>query len=1140
MKCPKCQAGNRAEAYFCRACGNRLEAACPVCGNLNTPRGGYCDECGHALRKREERPATDSCHPRSHTPDSQAEKPLATRKPIEDERKLVTVLFADVVNYTSISHKLDPEQVHEIMNGCVRILTDEIRRYGGIVNQFTGDGVMALFGAPVAHEDHARRACQAALTIRRALGGYGEKVEGDYGVEFRIRMGLDSGHVVMGSIGNDPRMEYTAVGDATNQAFRMQGMAEPGTVVVSGHTERLARDFFEFESLGKVPVKGREEPQEVFELRRARAVETRIEAAVAKGLTRFVGRERELEFLRAAYEKAREGSGRVVGVAGEAGVGKSRLVLEMKKSLPAGEYTLLEGGCLHYGDHTPYLPILDVLKAYFNLNEGDPEPTVKKKLRGKIGEPDETIVGALPALHEILSLEVEDEEHLRLGPQQRRERAFEAIRHLLTRESRRKPLVLALEDLHWIDKTSQEFLDDLIEWLQSARILLILLYRPEYAHPWAGKSCYSEIPVGQLPMQGSEELVEAILEGGEPAPELRGLILERAAGNPLFTEELVHSLLESGSIRREGNRYVLSGQVSEIEVPETIEGVIASRMDRLEDSLKWIVQVASVMGDKFAFGILETITGPGEDLKGSLLDLQGLEFIYEKRPFPELEYVFKHALTREVAYKSLLRKRRKDLHGRIGHAIERTHADRLEDYYETLAYHYSSSGNTERARRYLTLSGDKAANIYAGWEALRFYREAIQALDARPETEETKREKLKLYFSMLNPLMFLNYPEGTLEILESAERLSRELGDEWSLASVYGRMGLYHALKGNLLLGIEYAEKCSSGGESVENIQAMAQVAGETCFTHFATGDFLKVAEVAGRVLDLLGEHGGDKSSFFSRFNVYSQLSGLRGSALGFLGRFGEAGAVLQKGLDKALELDDKYGIAFTEFFHAAVFFWQGDGENTAAHVEKAIEAGEEMGIDLWVGVARSLLGAGNLFLGRHEPARSHAETGLEIQKERGIPVLLPLCYGVSAVVHSALGDLRTAGERAEEALKLAREFGTRAYEGWARMVLGSILWKSDPAEDGVAEEQILRGISMLEELEARAWSAQGYLFLGELFARTRRTEKALENLKHAEGLYRKMGLDSRHYWPALTRELIAKTEPAAGVKQGSRLTPVT
>jgi len=1116
MKCPKCQAKNRPEAYFCKACGNRLEVSCPACGNINTPHSRYCDKCGHDLRESDDCPA------------------------IEDERKLVTVLFADVVNYTSISYRLDPEQVHEIMNGCVGILMDEIRRYGGIINQFTGDGVMALFGAPVAHEDHAQRACHAALAIDGALEGYREKVERDYGVEFRMRMGLDSGLVVVGSVGDDPRTEYTAVGDATNQAFRMQGMAEPGRVVVSGHTQRLARDFFEFESLGKVPIKGKEERQEVFELHRAGTVETRIEAAATKGLTRFVGREREMEFLRQAYEKVREGSGQVVGIVGEAGVGKTRLILEMKKSLPVGEHTLLEGGCLHYSGQTPYLPILDVLKSYFDLNETDSEATVKKKLRGKIRELDETILGVLPALHEVLSLEVEDEEHLRLGPQQRRERGFEAIRDLLIRESRRKPLVLTLEDLHWVDKTSQEFLDYLIGWLQSARILLILLHRPEYAHTRGGKSYYSRIRVDRLSAEGSAELVEALLGPGEVAPELRGLILDRAAGNPLFVEELTFSLLESGSIKKEDTRHVLSGNPSEIQVPETIQGIIASRLDRLEDGLKRIVQVASVIGSKFAFGILETITGSGEDLKGSLLDLQGLEFIYEKGHSPELEYTFKHALSQEVAYNSLLLKRRKDLHDRIGHAIERIHEDRLEDVYEMLAHHYSRSENTVRAHRYLTLSGDKAASIYSGWEALGFYREAIQSLDTLPETEETKKQKLKVYLSMLNALWFLNYPGGSLEILENAERLSRELGDERSLATVYGRMGFYHTLKGNLLLGIEYCEKCSNGAEGTEAIEAMAQMAGETCFTHFAAGDYLRVVDTAGRVLQLLGEHRGDKDSVFPRFNVYSQLSGFCGSSMGFLGRFDEARAVLQMGLENAFELDDKYGIGFVEFFHAAIFFWQGDGENTVAHAQKAIKAAEEIGVELWLGVARSLLGAGQLFLGRHETARSHIETGLETQKERGIAVLLPVCYCVSAVVHSTLGDLRTARERAVESLKLAQEFGTRAYEGWARMLLGSSLWKLNPTETHFAEEQLCQGISILEELETRPWSAQGYLFLGELFAHAGQGEKALENLKQAEEMYREMGLDSRHYWLALTQELLAKLEPEAGVKQRLCLPRVT
>jgi class 3 adenylate cyclase len=590
-----------------------------------------------------------------------------------------------------MAEKLDPEEVHQIMDGCFKILMDEVHRYEGTINQFTGDGIMALFGAPVAHEDHAQRACHATLSIQKAIAEYGKGLKDNRGVEFKMRIGLNSGPVIVGSIGDDLRMDYTAVGDTTNLAARMEGMANPGTILGTDHTHKLAQDFFQFESLGKVEVKGKEEPVDAFELKKASEVETRIEAAAAKGLTKFTGRKNSMAALMEAYDKAKSGSGQVVGIVGEAGVGKSRLLIELRNKLAKEEYTYLEGRCLHYGGSMAYLPIHDILKSYFDIKEEDQEDIIKKKLADKILQFEKRLKSALPSFQAILSLKVEDDAYLQLEPAVKKIRTFEAIRDLLVCESENKPVVFVVEDLHWIDSISEEFLNYLIDWLAGTHILLILLYRPEYTHQWGSRSYYSKIGMDQLTTKSSAQLVQNILEGGDVVPELKELILNRAGGNPLFVEELTHSLLENGTIQKKNHQYVLTSNASDIHVPETIQGIIAARMDRIEDSLKRIMQVASVIGREFAYRILQTIMGMREELKSSLINLQGLELIYEKSLFPELEYIFKHALTREVAYNSLLQKRRKEIHEKIGGAIEALYPGRLEEYYELLAYHYMKS-----------------------------------------------------------------------------------------------------------------------------------------------------------------------------------------------------------------------------------------------------------------------------------------------------------------------------------------------------------------------------------------------------------------------------------------------------------------
>jgi len=748
MKCSNCQTVNPETRKFCRECGAKLSHICPQCGYENLTEDKFCGECGHALANSEADHPIDYSQPQSYTPKILADKIITMRGYIEGERKLVTVLFTDVVNYTSISEKLDPEEVHRVMDGCLKILMDQIHRYEGTIDKFTGDGVMALFGAPVAHEDHAQRACYAALAIQIAIVEYSKTIQQECGVEFKVRVGLHSGPVIVGSVGNDLRMDYTAIGDTTNLASRMESMAKQGTVLVSADTHKMARDFFKFGPQGKIKVKGKDKPVEVYELIEAGEVETRIGAAARKGLTQFVGRNKEIESLKETFEKAQSGSGQIIGIVGEAGVGKSRLLLELRGMLVPEQYTYIESECLHYGVSMAYLPLLDVLRQYFDIKEGEREFVIKKRMAEKISQLDGKLKDILPPLHELLSLTVEDDGYFKLEPLQKREKIFEAMRNLLLRESANRPLILAIENIHWVDRTSEEFLTYLVGWLAHARIMLVLLYRPEYTHQWASKSYYSQIGVDQLSASASAELVQSILREGEVVPELRDLITTRAGGNPLFMEEFTHTLMENGSIQKKDNQYVLTTKASEIQIPDNIQGIIAARMDRLEDNLKSTMQVASVIGRDFAYRILQTITGMREELKSYLLNLQGLEFIYEKNLFPELEYNFKHALTQEVAYNSLLLKRRRDIHEKIGSAIETLYSDRLEEFYEMLAHHYSRSENLEKAYQYLKLSGEKTSQHYSNRESFRFYKEAIGVLNKLPDIEENKRRMIEVLLLM--------------------------------------------------------------------------------------------------------------------------------------------------------------------------------------------------------------------------------------------------------------------------------------------------------------------------------------------------------------------------------------------------------
>jgi class 3 adenylate cyclase/tetratricopeptide (TPR) repeat protein len=949
MKCPKCQFENREDADFCLNCGEKFGIICPQCGRMLPSLAKFCDKCGQAFGELKAAPHIDYSQPKSYTPKFLAEKILDTRSSIEGERKLVTVLFVDVANYTSISEKLDPEEVHQIMDGCFKVLMDEIHRYEGSIDKFTGDGVMALFGAPVAHEDHAQRACYAALAIQKAMGEYGDKIEKDCGVEFKMRVGLNSGTVIVGSVGNDLRMDYTAIGDTTNLASRMETNAKPGTVLVSSDTYKIARDFFKFKTLGEIKVKGKEEPVEAYQLIEASEVETRIEASVARGLTRFVGREREIAALQEAFEKAQSGSGQVMGIVGEAGVGKSRLLLELRGALREKEYTHLEGHCLHYGGSMAYLPFLDVLRSYFDIKEGEREFVIKKKMADRITQLDDKLEGILPPLYEILSLKVEDEEYPKLDLQKKREMTFEAIRDLLIRESQDRPIILALDDLQWIDKTSEEFLTYVIGWLASARILLIILYRPEYTHQWASKSYYSQIGVDQLSTDTSAELVQSLLVGGDVAPELRELILTRAAGNPLFMEEFTHTLLENGAIEKKDHQYVLSRKASDIQVPDTIQGIIAARMDRLEDNLKRTMQVASVIGRDFAYRILQTITGMQEELKSHLLNLQGLEFIYEKSLFPELEYIFKHALTQEVAYNSLLVKRRKEIHERIGKAIEELYPEKLEDFYESLAFHFKQGESIDKALYYLIKSGEKSYDRYAVEESHQHFKEAFEILSTkRSRTKEEDCLLIDLLIKWAYVFFFRGDFRGLNDLLNAHKDLAESLDDKARLGMFYAWLGLAIYARGKVKDSYEYLNKALNLGEETGDQQLIGYAYTGLTWTCAELG--LPDEAIA------YGEKAQEISqSFKSDHYLYFESQGGLGVAYSFMGATKRALASGEAILEYGQRHASIRSLVMGHYITGVAYELGGDLTSAIESLRQAVEISADPFYDQF---ARSALGA--------------------------------------------------------------------------------------------------------------------------------------------------------------------------------------
>ncbi len=1054
-------------------------------------------------------------------PTSLKERILSSRASMEGERKQVTVLFADVSSFTSMSEKLDPEEVHGLISEALVPVSEEIHRFEGTIVQFLGDGVMALFGAPIAHEDAPQRALHAALGIRERTREYAAKLK-PRGIEFDMHIGLNSGLVMVGKIGDDLTMEYTAMGDTVNLASRLTSLAQPGTIFVSENTYRLTEGYFEFKALGEIEVKGKKQPVKAYQVLNLGKAKTRLGVSEMRGLTPFVGRQKELDQLVECYEQAKRGQGQVVGIVGEPGVGKSRLLLQLRSVLPQGEYNYLEGQCLHYGEAMAYLPIVSALRTYFDIEEGEAELISQKKLKRRISELDERLMVMLPPLQDLLFLQVQDEAYLKLEPQKKREKAFEAMWSLIIRESQNRLVILALEDLHWIDRASEEFLNYLIGRLSGAHVLLLLAYRPEYKNPWTSKTYYSQIRVEELSPETSAEMVQAMLKGVKAAPDLTRLVLDKSAGNPLFMEEFTRTLIERGYVQRRNGQYQLTVKPSDIQVPETVQGIIAARIDRLEEELKEIMQTASVIGRDFSYRILQAIMGTQRDLEGCLLNLQALEFIYERSLFPDPEYVFKHALTQQVAYSSLLLKKRKEIHERIGQAIEGLYPDRLAEFYEMLAYHYSRADSPDKAYHYLKLSADKATRNYANREALGFYQAIIAILNNQPDTEEKKRREVEILLGMANTMGCLAYPEGSIDTLESGERLSRQVGDDKSLAHFLNLLSIYHSLKGDQVTALRYAEDCFERAEAAHDVEQIAGAGTLVCMSHIVEGEFCKIAEVAPRAIAVI-ETTGRRSEFtMVGINAYPALCSVYGVAVAHLGDFVEGEAMCERGLRFALEIKDLGSAGWVEHFYAYTCALKGDGRRTVIHGQNAVRHLNQSQFLPMVGSAHFALGYGYLFSGDLVAAQEQARKGLEIERACGIFIGqdASLFYALMCMIHHDLGDWEKARSCAEEGFTMAQEGRDKWGKGRLNVLLGRELAKQDPSQSSRAEEYILQGIKIHEEGKVRTYSSQGYLFLGELYADTGRKEEALIALQKAQGMFREMGID---YWLARTEKALEK-----------------
>jgi len=1107
MKCPKCQSVNDKKARYCLECGQKIELRCPSCGHLTPGSANYCSECGGDLTK------TFGLTP--YTGGSILPSAIT-----DHERKHVTILFSDLSGYTAMTEKLDPEEVKEIMDRIFGKISRVVVKYEGFIEKFVGDAVMAIFGVPKVHEDDPVRAIRAAREIHNLIKEVSPSLEKIIGRPLYMHTGIKTGLVVAQDI-NCERGTHGVLGDTINVAFRLSSLAKTDEILVGLETHHQAEGYFNFAKLEPTKVKGKEEPIQIYRVLSPREAPAKIHRL--SGLrSELIGRKAEMDQLQEAVMNLKQGRASCFSIIGDAGTGKSRLVEEFRNSLDPESVRWREGHAYAYSQNIPYFPLIDLLNRAWQVAEGDPPDLVRRKVekgtKAILGERKD-LTPYIGSLYSLSYPEIE-----KVSPDQWKAKLHEALYLLLAIICKRSPTVICIEDLHWADPSSVELLRNILIDMKYS-VMILCIYRPSFSL-FAGRqrddsSFYHEIHLQDLSLQDTQSMVESLLKTQSIPGQLQSFLKDKAEGNPFYLEEVINSLIETEILIQDQGAWKLTRVLTEKDIPSTVQGVISARLDRLRWESKRILQEASVIGRAFLYEILKRITGCQGHLDKSLADLEGLDLIKLRSLQPELEYIFKHVLTQEVVYNGLLIKERRVLHNKVGQVMEDLFCDHLPEFYETLAFHYSQSENTGKAFEYLNLSGAKAAKNYANHEAIRFYREAIQVLDTQPQSLENKKAKLAVFLKISNMLVFLSYPEGSLEIFKNAEQLTQELDDEEDLLAVQIRLSLYYTTAGNPSLGLEYAVKSFNSAEKIRDFALMAESANQVCAACWVTGDTMKIVDIGGRAIRLLEEHHLEKGVFGRGMDLsmYSTISGFYGAALGWRGQFMEGDCVLDKGFRNACDVNDKFNMGYIRMFHSTLMYWAGYGDATIRYAKEAIKILEEAEISLLLDIAWSMLGAGFFLREETDKAIEYGEKGLSLAKEIGLPFMLSWSYWFIAMTLLRTENLKRARECAAEALRISRECHAKAVEGLSLILMGYSAQIDHPATVQEAERRISHGILILEDHGFDLLSAIGYLLLGEFLADRGRKLEALASLKKAGELYHKTGITARSYWFKRTRD---------------------
>jgi class 3 adenylate cyclase/tetratricopeptide (TPR) repeat protein len=1083
MRCAKCGADNREGRKFCTQCGSPLEAKCPRCGAAIEPAEKFCGECGTGVG------TPLGATGKSEDPQIRIAGAPAPEN-LEGERKTVTALFADIRGSMDLIEDLDPEEARAIVDPALKLMIEAVQRYGGYVAQSTGDGIFGLFGAPVAHEDHPQRALLAALRMQAEVKRYADKLRAEKGVNFQVRVGANTGEVVVREIRTgEKHTEYLPIGHSTSLAARLQGLATPGSIAISDALRKLVEGYFALKPLGPARIKGVSEPLEIYEVTGLGPLRTRLQRGAARGYTKFVGRHREMEALQHAAELAQAGHGQIVAAVAEPGVGKSRLFFEFKATSQS-EWLVFEAFSVSHSKASSYLPVLDLLHTYFRVTLDDDARSRREKVAGKIRVLDRSLEDTLPYLFALLGI-VEGEDVLaQMDAQVKKRRTLDAIKRILLRESLNQPLIVMFEDLHWIDEETQALLNLLADSIGNARILLLVNYRPEYSHAWGSKTYYTQLRLDPLAEDSFEDLMSSLLGDSEEQIPIKRLIFEKTEGNPFYIEEIFEMLLGEGALVRNGG-IKLAKPLAELKIPPTVRDILASRIDRLPREEKELLQILAVAGKEFPLSIAQEVSKkPDDELNSMLSDLQLAEFIYEQPSTGDVEFTFKHALTQEVAYSSILSDRRRGLHDRIGAAIETVFADRLDESSSEIARHYRRSGNAPKAIEYLQRAGLRACRRSVHAEAVAHYNAALELIQSLPKSRERDELELLLQTGLALPLGSLR-GWGSVEYERVCERrrlLAEEVGDTselcrviFGLAAIASARAEFRKAEELALAGLERAERA---GDRELLIEAYHMLMAPTLFQgKFARcqklGDELEALYDADSARSYVLTYGDDPVVCAIGYEAYAQWS------MGYP--------------DRALQTIRKIEAIARELKHPfseAVYFIRAflvldalgrDGEASALFDRMASLCEEkgfaEMGAVATAGQAENLVRKGEDSLGI-ELLRTHVAASRALNHTSLTFVLIRL-----AKACGDHGQTESAFEYVNDALDRIAKTGGRAFEAEAWRLKGEMLHKLSRYDE--ANQCFQDALRVAREQEAKSFELRATTSLARLLRETNRRDEA-------------------------------------------------